>query len=157
MRPWFKISYPLIASTCLRNASFFPFSMFQAPHSDRLWSFKNNSSPFNLVLICTASEKHQLSSPPMNLQCTSIFSPFPCQPTVSMVTAALRGVSHQWSSFSPALRADVCAAPIAQLCTAQPNATDERRARGRKEQIEREKPSVGFHTQLLQWLMNLWV
>lgn len=70
-----SISHPLIVSACLRNAHFFP-SLFQASHSDRLWPFRNNSSPFNLILICRVSEKHQLSSPPMNLQCTSIFPPF---------------------------------------------------------------------------------
>ncbi|CAM4718324.1 unnamed protein product [Leuciscus chuanchicus] len=96
-----------------------------------VWLQAVDSSALRLRL--DSSEKHQLSSPPMNSQYTSIFPPlhasqqFPC----------------------PALRADVCATPIAQLCTAQPNATDERRARGRKEQIEGEKPS-GFLSRRLK-------
>ncbi len=126
------ISHPLIASTCLWNACF-----FQASHSDRLWIFRNNSSPFNLVLICRASEKHQLSSPPVNLQCTSIFPPFSMPANSFHGNSGFEGSITSVKLLSPALRADVCAAPIAQLCTAQPNATDERKKTNRREKAKR--------------------
>uniref|UniRef100_A0A8C2A702 DAB2 interacting protein a n=1 Tax=Cyprinus carpio TaxID=7962 RepID=A0A8C2A702_CYPCA len=102
------ISHPLNASTCLRNACIFPFSVFQAFHSDRLWIFRNNSSPFNLVIICRVSEKHQLSSPPINLQCTSIFPHFSMPANSFHGNSGFEGSITSVKLLSLALRADVC-------------------------------------------------